>query len=164
MFRDERKTFMTKSVRAYRSSATEGATHIDILLACYDALAEDIRLAGKSAVMGDVVARCRYSEHALLLIGHLESWVSLLDDSALAANMVSFYGYLRVEILRLQLCVESDKFLTLALVVGETRATWQKEAEHSTVADRNDQRISAIKCRIEGFSLSPSGLSLGSSR
>ena len=118
---------MTKSVRAYRSSATEGATHIDILLACYDALAEDIRLAGKSAVMGDVVARCRYSEHALLLIGHLESWVSLLDDSALAANLVSFYGYLRVEILRLQLCVESDKFLTLALVVGETRATWQKK-------------------------------------
>ena len=118
---------MMRSVRAYRSSATEGATHIDILLACYDALAEDIRLAGKSAVVGDVVTRCRYSEHALLLIGHLESWISLLDDSELAANLVSFYSYLRAEILRLQLCSESDKFLAFALVVGETRAAWQKK-------------------------------------
>jgi len=118
---------MNRSVLAYRSSATEGATHIDILLACYDALAEDIRLAGKSADAGNVVARCRYSEHALLLIGHLESWVSLLQDSELAANLVIFYSYLRTEILRLQLCVESDKFITLALVVGETRATWQKK-------------------------------------
>jgi len=118
---------MTTSVRAYRSSATEGATHIDILLACYDALAEDIRLAGKSAVAGDVAARCRHSEHALLLIGHLESWISLLQDSELEVNLVTFYSYLRAEILRLQLCVESDKFMALALVVGETRATWQKK-------------------------------------
>src|SRR5215469_10056253 len=114
---------MTTSVRAYRASATEGATHIDILLACYDALAEDIRLAGKSAVAGDVAARCRHSEHALLLIGHLESWISLLQDSELEVNLVTFYSYLRAEILRLQLCVESDKFMALALVVGETRAT-----------------------------------------
>jgi len=41
---------------------------MDMLLACYDALAEDIRLAGKSAGKGDVAGRCRYSEHALLLI------------------------------------------------------------------------------------------------
>jgi flagellin-specific chaperone FliS len=118
---------MTRSIRAYRSSAIEGATHIDILLACYDALAEDIRLAGKSAVAGDVAARCRYSDHALLLIGHLESWVVLLDDSELAANLVSFYSYLRAEILRLQLSAEFDKFVNLALVVGETRATWQRK-------------------------------------
>ena len=38
---------MSRSVRAYRNSATEGATHIDILLACYDTLAEDLRLAGE---------------------------------------------------------------------------------------------------------------------
>lgn len=118
---------MTRSVCAYRSSVTEGATHVDILLACYDALAEDIRLAGKSAVEGDVAARCRYSEHALILIGHLESWISLLDDSELAKNLVSFYSYLRAEILRLQSCLESDEFMALALVVAETRATWQKK-------------------------------------
>src|ERR1700749_1436747 len=81
---------MTRRVRAYRISATQGGTHVNILLACYDAVAEDIRFAGRFAVEGDVVPRCRYSEHALLLIGHLESWVSLLDDSELAESLTSF--------------------------------------------------------------------------
>src|ERR1700744_2541222 len=118
---------MTRSVRAYRSSATEGATHVNILLACYDAVAEDIRLAGKFAVKGDIVSRCRHSDHALLLIGHLESWVSLLDDPELAESLTSFYQYLRVEILRLQAGRELEKFAALALVVCETRAVWQNK-------------------------------------
>lgn len=118
---------MTKSVRAYRTSATEGASHIDILLACYDALAEDIRLAGKSSSTGDIAARCRHSEHALLLIGHLESWLSLLDDAELSGSVGSFYSYLRAEILRLQFSPEPRKFTDLAFVVCETRASWQKK-------------------------------------
>lgn len=118
---------MTKSVRAYRNSATEGATHIDILLACYDTLAGDLRMAGNAAARGSLTARCRYSQHALLLIGHMESWVSLLDDSNLAASLVSFYGYLRAEILQLQVSSEIDKFMNLALVVCETRAVWQRK-------------------------------------
>jgi flagellin-specific chaperone FliS len=118
---------MMRSVRAYRDSATEGANHIDILLACYDALAEDIRLAGKSAVTGDVAARCRHSEHALILLGHLESWVTALDDADLAGSLTKFYEYLRAQILRLQLSRELDDFMNLALVVCETRAAWQQK-------------------------------------
>jgi flagellin-specific chaperone FliS len=118
---------MTSSLRAYRAFATEGATHIDILLACYDALAEDIRLAGKFAVKGDVVSRCRHSERALLLIGHLESWVSLLDDHELAESLTNFYQYLRAEILRLQISSKLERFMALALVVCETRAAWQSK-------------------------------------
>lgn len=118
---------MTRSVRAYRNSATEGATQIDILLACYDALAEDIRLAGTFAAEGDLAARCRHSQRALLIIGHLESWISLLDDADLNASLARFYQYLRTEILRLQLSNELDKFLNLAFVVCETRAVWQRK-------------------------------------
>lgn len=132
---------MTRSVRAYRSSATEGATHIDILLACYDAVAEDIRLAGKSAVKGDVVSRCRHSERALLLIGHLESWVSLLDDLELAAGLTNFYEYLRAEILQLQTSSQFEKFMALALVVCETRAVWQsKQSVERSQAGEDPER------------------------
>ena len=117
---------MISSLRAYRSSATEGASHIDILLACYDAMAEDIRFAGKFSAQGDVVSRCRHSERALLLIGHLESWVALLDDSQLAESLTSFYEYLRAEILQLQSSSELDEFMGLALLVCQTSAAWQK--------------------------------------
>jgi flagellin-specific chaperone FliS len=118
---------MTRSVRAYRSSATEGATHIDILLACYDALAEDIRFAGEFAAKGDIALRCRHSQRALLLIGHLESWVSLLDDSELSASLARFYEYLRAETLRLQSSSALEEFMNLALLVCQTRATWQQK-------------------------------------
>lgn len=118
---------MTSSVRAYRNSATEGATYLDILLACYDALAEDIRLAGEAAIKSDFATRCRHSQRALLLIGHLESWISLLDDPELAGSLESFYEYLRAEILRLQVASSLDEFMKLALIVCETRASWQKK-------------------------------------
>ena len=125
---------MNKSVRAYRNSATEGATQIDILLACYDAVTEHIRSAGNCASKGDIAGRCRHSERALLLIGHLESWVSLLDDAELSVSLVSFYEYLRAGILQLQLSTELNKFMDLAFVVCETRAAWQKK-QSATISE-----------------------------
>lgn len=118
---------MNRSVRAYRSSATDGATHLDVLLACYDAVAEDIRFAGQSAAKGDLVGRCRHSQRSLLLIGHLESWIPLLDDSDLRVSLEGFYGYLRSEILRLQVSTDVESFKKLALIVCETRAVWQSK-------------------------------------
>lgn len=132
---------MTGSVRAYRNSATEGATHIDTLLACYDAVAEDIRLAGKFAAKGDRAARCRHSQRALLLIGHLESWVSLLDDAELSTSLASFYQYVRVEILRLQSCSEPNKFMDLSLLICETRAVWQRKQSARVSQDGTGSKV-----------------------
>jgi flagellin-specific chaperone FliS len=149
---------MTTSVRAYRNSATEGATHVDILMACYDAVAENIRFAGKFAAMGHIPARCRHSERALLLIGHLESWVSLVDDVGLAASLQEFYKYLRAEILRLQLCAELDRFMDLALVVCETRAAWQKrqsvESLQAAAASEQPYSIAAPDGTTSSFQIS----------
>jgi len=118
---------MTNSSRAYRTSAAEGATHIGLLLSVYDALAEDMRFAGEAAANGDIAARCRHSQHALLLLGHLESWVSLLDDAVLQESLTRFYMYLRSEILRLQAAARGEGFGELAMRVCETRAVWQRK-------------------------------------
>ena len=72
---------MTTTARTYRSAATEGATHLGLLLATYDVLADDIRLAGEAAAKGLIEDRCRLSGHANVLLGHLESWVPLLERS-----------------------------------------------------------------------------------
>lgn len=118
---------MKSSLHAYRVSATEGATHLDVLLACYDALAEDIRLAGRAAAAGDIAERCRHSQHAMLLLGHLQDWVSLLESTSLAESLSSFYDYLREALLRLQASVEATEFTALAMTVCETRAMWQRK-------------------------------------
>lgn len=117
----------TDSLRAYRNSASEFGTHIDVLLVCYDALAEDIRSAGSAVVAGDVPARCRHSHRAMLLLGHLESWVSLLDDETLQRALVRFYQYIRMELLRLQVAAEPDSYTRLAMHICEARAAWQRK-------------------------------------
>ena len=123
----------TDSLRAYRDSASEFSTHIDVLLVCYDALSADIRSAGSAVVDGNISARCRHSQHALLLLGHLESWISLLDDEALGQSLVSFYAYIRSELIGLQAATETTGYSKLAMRICEARAAWQsKQAKESS--------------------------------
>lgn len=118
---------MKSTVSAYRTSALESATHLDVLLACYDALAEDIRLAGHAAAKDDFAARCRYSHHAILVLGHLEDWIPLLQDAPLEESLRAFYQYVRKTLLHLQVSVQTAEFADLAMAVCETRAVWQKK-------------------------------------
>ena len=104
----------------------QGASHIDVLLACYDALSENLRSAGQAAETGEIEARCSYSQRALLLVGHLQSWVDVLEEEALKDSLLSFYAYLRAEVLRLQLESKAEPYRTLALRICETRAAWQE--------------------------------------
>lgn len=120
---------MRSSVNAYRVSNMEGATHLDVLLACYDALAEDIQLAGIAAEGGDIAARCRHSQHALLLLGHLESWIPLLENDEIEQSLRDFYVFLRKELLCLQSSIASSAFADLAMRICETRAVWQKKKQ-----------------------------------
>ena len=113
------------SAAAYRTASASGATHIGLLLLVYDALASDLQRAAEALAQRDIAARCRHSNHASLLLGHLEQWCTLLDDATLATSLKSFYGHLRAQMLRLQLSGSSEEFSALAKLVAETRAVWQ---------------------------------------
>jgi hypothetical protein len=100
---------------------------------CYDALSEDIRSSGSAVAAADISARCRHSHHALLLLGHLESWVSLLDDEPLQQALAQFYQHIRTELLRLQAAVETSGYTNLAMRICEARAAWQcRQAKESS--------------------------------
>lgn len=118
---------MTESSRFYRTHAAEGSTHADLLIAVYDALAEDLRRVAAAVAHEDIAARCNVSNRALLLLGHLDSWVEFLGEPALQQSLTQFYSYLRSEILRLQTTTSPEPFRALALQVSETRAAWQKK-------------------------------------
>lgn len=116
---------MTSTANAYRSASLEHASHLDLLLASYDALAQDLRLAGLAAEQGHIAERCRLSGHALLLLGHLESWTQLLQEPALESSLADFYTFLRSELMRSQASPSAEHFSSLALLVCEVRAAWQ---------------------------------------
>lgn len=116
---------MTATANAYRSASLEHASHLDLLLASYDALAQDLRLAGIAAEGKHIAERCRLSGHALQLLGHMESWTELLQEPALESSLATFYTFLRGELMRSQNSESAEHFLNLALLVCEVRAAWQ---------------------------------------
>lgn len=116
---------------AYRTASASGATHIGLLLLVYDALASDFQKASGAVSRGDIAARCLYSNHALLLLGHLEEWCVLLNDESLATSLKSFYGHLRVNLLQYQTKGTPQDFSGLAIVVAETRAVWRLKEQQS---------------------------------
>lgn len=112
---------------AYRTAAANGATHIGLLLLAYDVLIVDMRKAMDACVQNDIAARCKASNHALNLIGHLEGWITYLDDKVLADSLTHFYAMLRQEILHAQRANVAERFQALAVIVGETRVVWQQK-------------------------------------
>ena len=117
---------------AYRAACASGATHIGLLLLVYDALASDFQRAAEALSRGDIAARCTYSNHALLLLGHLEQWCALLDDDVLATSLKTFYTHLRTQLLWHQASGTPESFSALASLIWETRAVWQLKEQRSS--------------------------------
>lgn len=117
---------MIHGARLYRSASADGTTLLDLLLSLYDALAEDLRLIAEAAGAGDIAVRCAHSQHALLLIGHLESWIPDLCEPSVQEGLARFYSYLRLELIRLQATPEKQSFIRLTAQVGQIRAAWHE--------------------------------------
>ena len=111
----------------YRQIAAEGASYIGLLTVVLDSLAEDLRRAGVAASRHDITSRCIASNHAFLLLGHLESWAAEMEEPALKASLLSFYFYLRATLLKLQIETSEHGFRDLAMHVTQLRITWQKK-------------------------------------
>lgn len=89
-----------------------------------------LSLIGIIVVLGSVIERRHADQkrwyHALLLLGHLESWAPLLEERALEQSLTQFYLYARAELLRIQAAQETQSLLELSMKVCEIRAAWQK--------------------------------------
>ena len=112
---------------AYREAASGGATQIGLLVLVYDALSKDLQQAGLAVQCNDIPRRCKASNHALALLGHLDSWITYLDDPRLVLSLRHFYDFLRRRIVELQDHGTEEDFQALSTFVVETRAAWQQK-------------------------------------
>lgn len=115
---------------AYQSASAAGATQIGLLKLVYDRLVQDFRSAAEAVRGHNIGARCNASNHALLLLGHLESWDLYSDVPQLAISLAQFYAMLRTRTIQLQHSGAPADFEQLASLVMNTRVAWdRKEAE-----------------------------------
>ena len=124
---------MNRIELAYRKSAVEAPSGLGLLIALFDTLANDLQRAAKAQCGNDIEARCAAIRHALLVVGHLEDWVTRGTGGTLADALTSFYSKLRRQLIEAQAKRSADLFEQAMACVLQLRTYWQS-LETSTAA------------------------------
>jgi flagellar protein FliS len=117
---------MTSSDLTYRKTAIEGETGLGLLIALFDTLAGDLRRAAQAERHGDIGRRCRETNHALLLIAHLEECVSQSEGGELSRKLAAFYSGLKRQIINAQAKRSAVLLEDLMNDVLAVRAHWHQ--------------------------------------
>jgi flagellar protein FliS len=115
-----------KTELSYRRTAAEGATGVGLTIALYDTLAGDLRRAAIAERAGDIHRRTREMNHALTVLGFLESWVDPVNGQELAKGLTIFYSYLRVKMMEGQVKRSPEIIEEQVGLVLQVRGAWQQ--------------------------------------
>lgn len=85
-----------------RTAASTGGSGLGLLIALYDTLAGDLRRAADAQLSNDIEKRCREVNHALLVIAHLQEWVTRGTGGVLSEQLTAFYTSLRRKVMEAQ--------------------------------------------------------------
>jgi len=80
---------------SYREMAVRGASPVRLVVLLYEQLIEDLRRALAAFGQGDIEARTRAINHALLVLGYLESSLDKAQGGQVALNLERFYSQVR---------------------------------------------------------------------
>jgi flagellar protein FliS len=87
---------------SYRETAARGASPIRLVICLYEQAIEDLRRAVLALENGDIEARTRHINHALLVISHLQGTLDMERGGDVARNLVRFYSVVRAGLLEAQ--------------------------------------------------------------
>lgn len=117
---------LNRTEASYRRLAIEGASPIGLLVALFDILIADLRKAAIALHNNDIETRCREYNHALLVIGQLESWVDTKRGGESAQVLRRFYAHLRAKMMEAAVTKSAKVLETQIDGVVHVRTAWQK--------------------------------------
>jgi flagellar secretion chaperone FliS len=130
---------MTQTELAYRQTAVQGASGFGLLIALYDTIVGDVRRAVDAQRSGDIEARCREINHALLVLGYLEDWINPDTDGDLARQLLVFYSDFRSALMQAQARQSAYLLQQSMAAILHLRRTWQDlELRANSSPDRLD--------------------------
>jgi flagellar secretion chaperone FliS len=118
---------------SYRESEVRGASPMRLVVLLYEQALRDLRRALAALARGDVEARTREINHALLVIGHLQGSLDKRQGGGVADNLDKFYNQLRTGLVDAQ-CTQSPAALELQIDrLVRVHSAWY-QAEQSQAA------------------------------
>jgi flagellar protein FliS len=86
----------------YREAAVRGASPVRLVVCLYEQAISDLRRAAIAMEKGDIEARTRSINHALLVIGQLQGTLDMEAGGEVARNLLRFYNLLRAGLIEAQ--------------------------------------------------------------
>lgn len=92
----------------YRESAVAGASPVRLVILLYEQLIEDLRRGLAACRVGEIEERTRQINHAILIIGCLQSSLDAERGEAVVANLERFYNQVRSSLIDAQCRQSAD--------------------------------------------------------
>src|SRR5271170_2416075 len=92
---------------AYRESAVRGAHPVRLVVLLYEQLIGDLRQAVNAIDQNNVELRSNKINHAIFVIGHLQSSLNKESGGQVALNLERFYEQLRRNLAKALLCASA---------------------------------------------------------
>jgi len=88
--------------QSYREATVQGASPVGLVVRLYEQIVEDLRQAAKAIEQNDIRGRTRHINHAILVIGHLQSPLDFANGGKVAKDLDHFYNVLRQNLIQVQ--------------------------------------------------------------
>jgi flagellar secretion chaperone FliS len=88
---------------SYREATVRGASPVRLVICLYEQAIEDLRQAVLALEKGDIEARTRGINHALMVIAQLQGSLDMERGGEVAMNLARFYGLIRAGLIEAQM-------------------------------------------------------------
>jgi len=129
---------------SYREAAVRGASPLRLVILLYEQAIEDLRQAQVALESGDIEGRTRAINHAIVVIGYLQSSLDKEHGGVVAQNLERFYDQLRSGLVEVQFKQSAGALQRQVSLLMQIHGAWC-EVERTTAgtAATNPESISS---------------------
>ncbi len=122
--------------QSYRETAVQGASPVGLVVRLYEQMVEDLRQVAKAIENNDIRLRTKRINHAILVVGHLQSPLDFANGGKVAKDLDHFYNVLRQNLVQVQFFPSKRGVAQLITDLLAVREAWIKveRGENPSVA------------------------------
>jgi flagellar secretion chaperone FliS len=127
---------MTDPRIAYREADVRGATAVRLVVLLYEQLIQDLSKAAQAIEQNNIELRTNCINHAILVIGYLQSPLDFANGGKVAKDLENFYNALRKNLVQVQFVPSKAGISPLIKDLLAVREAWieVEQKEKSFVA------------------------------
>jgi len=115
---------MANARSTYRENNVRGATPLRLVVLLYEQIIQDLTQAAQAIEQNDIRLRTKLINHAILVIGHLQSPLDFDQGGKVARDLDHFYNVLRQDLVQVQFFPSKAGIQQLITDVLAVREAW----------------------------------------